>query len=195
MSEAEFQSRPKVRETLVASALCGEGQVGNQIHLKQKGHERESTYLEETFWHVQAAKCIALNMSPIETAELVDKCPKTIYNLMRSPTFQARVIKYMEEAGVSFASLFQNDALAARATLIEINNDPKVSPSVRVSAAKEILDRHMGKATQYIESKTQTISSDPHIREAELLREIKTLRTSQDLIQDLSDTRDTTNLS
>lgn len=190
-----FPVRPTVTQTASASPLCAEAHHGDQLNLKQKGQDDQTVNVEEQFWHVAAAKCIALNMSAIETATLVDKCPATIYNIMRSPRFQARVIQYMEEAGTSMADLFQSDALAARATLIEINNDPKVSPSVRVSAAKEILDRHMGKATQYIESKTQTVASDPHVREAELLREIKTLRTSQDLIQDLSDGRDTLALS
>lgn len=188
-------NRPQVTETQVASSLCGEAIVGNQLSLNQIGQDKQSVNVREEFWHVAAAKCIALGMSAIETATLVDKCPASIYNVMRKPQFQARVIQYMEEAGTSFAELFQSDALAARATLIEINNDPKVSPAVRVSAAKEILDRHMGKATQYIESKTQTVSADPHVREAELIKEIKTLRSNQDLIQDLADDRDTTSLS
>lgn len=187
--------RPTVTQTALASPLCAEAHLGNQLHLKQKGQDEESCFVEDQFWHVAAAKCIALQMSALETADLLGKSPHTIYNVMRSPTFQARVIKYMEDAGTSFAELFQGDALAARATLIEINNDPKVSPSVRVSAAKEILDRHLGRSTQYIESKTQTVSADPHVREAELMREIKTLRSSQDLIQDLSDGRETVALS
>jgi hypothetical protein len=187
--------RPKVESCQAASPLCAEAQLGNQLHLNQKGQENESCPVREEFWHVAAAKCIALGMSMTETATMVDKHLTTIKVIVRNPVFQARVLKYMEDAGTSMAEMFRADALAARATLIEINNDPKVSPSVRVSAAKEILDRHMGKATQYIESKTQTISADPHVREAELLREIKTLRTSQDLVQDLSDERDTTSLS
>lgn len=157
----------------------------------------ETVYKNEQIWHVQAAKCIALGMSPKETAELCNKNIGSIYAAMRAPHFQERVVKYMEDAGTNMAEMFKSDSLAARATLIEINNDTKVSPSARIAAAKEILERGYGKSVTYIESKTQTISSNPILREAELMKEIETNRRNLglDIIQDLSDGRDTTNLS
>lgn len=188
-------TRPVVTATALPSALCPEASFGGQVHGMQKFQDVETVFLSEQIWHIQAAKCIALGMAPKEVAEICEKCVGSIYAAMRAPHFQARVVKYMEEAGTNMAEMFQNDSLAARATLIEINNDPKVSPAVRVSAAKEILDRGYGKAVTYIESKTQTITADPILREEELKREIKLLRSSQDLIQDLSDDRDTITLS
>lgn len=157
----------------MASPLAAEAIVGTQFSGWQKGQDNETSFVKEQPWHIQAAKCMALGMTPKEIATFCDKSAPSVYNLMRAPHFQARLRTYMEESGTSMAEMFAGAAPGAYATLVEICNDPKVSPAVRVSSAKEILDRHMGKSTQYIDSKVQNVTADVHAREAELLKEIE----------------------
>lgn len=188
-----MEPRIQVFETEKPSALCPEAEGGMQFHGRQKEHYVGDTHKTEMPWHFQAAKCIALGMTAKETGTFCDRSTDSITKLIRAPFFQARVIELMKETGTGIMEMFQGSAIAAHATLVEIQNDTKVSPSARIAAAKEILERGYGKSVTYIESKTQTISGDPHAREAELLSQVKALRATS--VQDLVDDRDYKQLS
>ena len=59
------------------------------------------------------------------------------------------------------AALAQNHAQDAIQTLVDVMKDPEATPSARVGAASEILDRGFGKAPQSIDmNATMTLSAE-----------------------------------
>lgn len=122
---------------------------------------------EEKPWHLHLARYLALGMSQKEAAEACDCSVNIIGKLLNTPWFCERVQSYLPE-GRDIMTLIKAEVLGALTTLVTLCNDPKVSPSVRVTAAKDLLDRHLGKPVQRVEMEAPTRSSNP-VAEAERL--------------------------
>ena len=122
-------------------------------------------------WHRTAAFAFALGASLSDVATQHDKAVATVSNLLRQPWFQQKVSEIMAEyGGRDVIELFKAEQFNSLQTLIELRDDKKIAPTVRVTCARDILDRALGKPTQYIEQKT-AISSDDPVAEVKRLEE------------------------
>ena len=122
-------------------------------------------------WHRTAAFAFALGASLSDVATQHDKAVATVSNLLRQPWFQEKVSVIMAEyGGRDVIELFKAEQFNSLQTLISIRDDKKIAPTVRVTCARDILDRALGKPTQYIEQKT-AISSDDPVAEVKRLEE------------------------
>lgn len=113
-------------------------------------------------WHRQAAFAFALGATSREVARQLEVAESTVSNLLRMPWFQKRVTDVMAEyGGKDIVELFRAEQFASLATIVQLRDDPKVAPSVRMNCAKDILDRALGKAVQRVESSASLSSDDP----------------------------------
>lgn len=170
--------RPEVTETEEASAISAEAlleigrRYGAEAAIRQKIEP-----LKELPWHSHAINYIAMGMSSSDTAIACDTTNIEISKLLRSPAFQERVARKMaENDNGDLLKLFQAASLSAFATLVEINENQKAPPMARLKAATEILDRHLGKATQLMEIKSENTNLNPVERVAALENEVGNLQ-------------------
>lgn len=171
--------RPEVKQTEEASTLSAEALLefgrrhGAEAAILTPGVEP----LKELPWHAHAVNYIAMGMSSVDTAKACDSNSYEIGKLLRSPRFQERVANKMAENGNGdLLKLFQAASLSAYATLVEINENPMAPAMARLKAATEILDRHLGKATQFMEIKSQNTNLNPVERVAALENEVGNLQ-------------------
>jgi hypothetical protein len=164
---------------LTAEALLSPGRCFGREQLNSK--EKGAYMLKEQLWHKQLAKFLAVGISQKEAAELCGVDPSTVADLLRVDWFAARVDEAMKTEGSDILALFKGAAIGAFATLVEITMDKKAPASVRVSGAKEILERHLGKSKQYVEVSASGQSDNP-VAEAEALQaELTRLRQDKTL--------------
>lgn len=77
-----------------------------------------------------------------------------ISQLTRQPWFKARFLQELKESGQDILqATLKTHALPALEKVIEVMNNEKSKPSEQLTAAKDILDRFLGKAVTKIESK------------------------------------------
>lgn len=121
--------------------------------------------------HRQAAYLIAGGYSAKEVAQVLDVTPASVYEWLKVSWFQSMVTTLMaEQGGKDIVQLFKSEQFNSFAVLVELRDDPKVSPTVRFGVAKEILDRTLGKTLQRIES-SSTPQSDNPVAEAKRLED------------------------
>lgn len=181
--ETQIPSRITIEETKVGTPLSVEAQnLPGYLHTKIARNQYDGMdsrrFAHELPWHKHAAKYLAMGMSKKTTAELCDCSLESIGDLLRASWFMARVKELMDEGQDDVMALLKGAAEGAIVTLIEICEDSKAPKAARVTAAKEILDRRLGKSVTYIESKTQHVSNDP-VEEVKLLEaEVRRLRSN-----------------
>lgn len=156
--------------TLGPSALSAEALTSNRLHGKEQ--LVDALVNEEKPWHKHLAKYLALGMSQRDAAKMCDCSEGQVANLLRTPWFQERLDEAMSSEGSDILSLFKGASTKAFAVLVEIAQDPKAPSASRVASAKEILERHLGKSTQFVELKSEVIS-DPVARAKELEERLK----------------------
>lgn len=173
-------SQVKTKATLPASALSAEALLG-----EGRRHNAEDrmdigvpTVEREQPWHIALANYLALGMSQTDAARELGVSQMQVSRVLRAPWFAERLAIKMRENCSDIMALFRGASLGAYATLVEVCEDKKMPPSVRVSAAKELLDRHLGKATQHVELKATASSQNPVEEAAALEAEIARLQSA-----------------
>lgn len=179
MTMLEPIDRPKVEATLPASSLSAESLLELGRNYGSEGISKPApgniVPLKEMSWHIHAANYIALGMSAKDTAAACDCTDQEIYKLLRQPQFAERVAKKVAESHGDLLELFKAASLSAFSTLVEINSDTKAPTMARLKAATEILDRHLGKATQFMEIKSENTNLSAVERVKQLEGEVKHL--------------------
>jgi len=124
-------------------------------------------------WHRVAAFLFASGASTRDVAEATDKTPTTVLNLLRQSWFQSQVAALIEKNGATdILTLFKAEQFNSFATMVELRDDDRLSSTVRLKAAADILDRAMGKAVQRVESSvTRRVEADPVLEEQRLKEE------------------------
>lgn len=134
-------------------------------------------------WHRPAMTMFSLGATVREVAKAFDKSEPTVSNALRQPWFQDQLVTIMEAEGKDIMTLFRAEAFNSLVTLVETRDNDKVSPAVRVSCARDILDRAHGKALQRIESSSTVTSLNPVAEVAAIERE------NQHLLSQTNETR------
>lgn len=159
--------RAEVNVTEGPSALSAESFFNDRLHRPLSLDKGDVTVDNERPEHITIARYLALGLSQSEAAKATGYSQQQVSRLLKMPWFQERVAQFLSEGSQDLMTLFKGAALSAFATLIEITENPKMPPAVRLAGVKEILERNLGKATQYLEVK-QTSSADP-VAEVEAL--------------------------
>lgn len=142
------------------------------------GDRTEKTNVRfEQPWHRLAATLLASGKSQKETALLCEVSTGSVRKLFGTPWFQKMVIELMEANGQNdLMALFKAEVLNSHITLVELRDNPQVSPTVRASIATGFIERIYGKATQRIETSPTANISDPLAEEQRLREENERLR-------------------
>lgn len=112
--------------------------------------------------HRQAAYMFAHGMNAKEIAEALGYTPTAVRDWLKHKWFQDNVAQLLQNnGGKDILDLLKGEAMASLVTMIELRDDAKVAPAVRLNACKDILDRFMGKATQRVEHVATTSCDDP----------------------------------
>ena len=131
----------------------------------------------EQAWHRLAAYLFATGNTAKRVAVILQKSQPAVQNLLRQPWFQKMVTELMaQEGSKDIAKLFASQQYDSMCTLVEMRDDAEVPAAVRVSCAKDILDRAMGKPTQRVEMSHETVSDDPVAEVERLEQENRRLR-------------------
>lgn len=101
-------------------------------------------------------------MQPVETAEPKQepKRNKGWDNLRPAQKGEVRNPRGRPKKDIVLAEIAQHHAPAAIKTLVEVMSDVAATPSARVSAAAEILDRGFGRAPQSLDVKHELTFSE-----------------------------------
>lgn len=80
-------------------------------------------------------------------------------NIRKQTWFQERLIEYFRELGKDkIEATLAIEVAPSLSTMVEIRDNPKVSPNVRLSAATTIMERALGKPTQHVKvENTKTV--------------------------------------
>jgi hypothetical protein len=129
-------------------------------------------------WHKAAAFIFAMGVSAREVARRLDRSEPAVQNLTRQKWFQAEVTAIMAELGGAkdIMKQIQGEQLNSLGTLVEMRDNPRVAAATRVSCARDILDRGLGKPTQRIEMSHEVVSDDPVAEVEKLEQENNRLR-------------------
>ena len=128
-------------------------------------------------WHRLGATLLASGKSQKDTAVLCDVSISAVRRAFGTPWFQTMVIELMEANGQNdLMALFRSEVLNSHNILVELRDDPQVSPTVRANIATGFIERIYGKATQRIETSPTANISDPLAEEQRLREENERLR-------------------
>lgn len=138
---------------------------------------RKNKHIEAP-WHRIAAILRAAGFSTKQIAEEVGYSHHTVYDLDRTPWFQARVTKLIEEqvGATDVLALAKARAIDAHNVIVEIMGDKTSGARVRLQAATTIMDRVFGKPLQRVENDTTVRSADPVAEVERLQKEAADLR-------------------
>ena len=128
-------------------------------------------------WHRLAATLLAGGKSQKDAAVLCGVSKESVGQVFGTPWFQTMVIELMEANGQNdLMALFKAEVLNSHNTLVELRDNPQVSPTVRANIANTMIERIYGKATQRIETSPTANISDPLAEEQRLREENERLR-------------------
>jgi transposase len=149
---------------------------GPALHRFEREDSCQPGLKNEQAWHRMAAHMILMGMSNKEIANAASVHPATVSILKAQRWFQELLAVLANEAGAGALALVQSEAVQSVLTLAELRDDAEAPPSVRLQAAKALMEQSMGKPTQRIESNVRTHSVSPQEEMEELQREIEALR-------------------
>lgn len=113
-----------------------------------------------------------------EIAQQVGWTPKQVDDLLMEEWAKTRLIRELLAKGKDPAlSLVQSSAVDNILTMMQLRDDPKASPAVRLAAAKELTEREYGKARQAESSKDKDKSLPTTVEEID--RQLVSLREQQ----------------
>ncbi len=119
------------------------------------------------------SKNIALNDIALATG----MSPSVITEIKKTPWFNTMLTDIIyDNGGQDLLELMKAEVLASHQVMVQLRDDAKVSPVVRLNAAKSLIEQVMGRAVQRIETNTTIHSSDPVAEVAELEAENDRLR-------------------
>src|SRR6267142_5380758 len=136
----------------------------------------------EQAWHKVAAFVFATGVSAREVAKRLDRSEPAVQNLTRQKWFQEQVTQIIAElgGGKDIMPLIQGEQMNSLGTLVEMRDNPRVPAAARISCARDILDRGLGKPTQRIEMSHEVHSDDPVAEVEKLEQENNRLRNEQE---------------
>lgn len=146
------------------------------------GKRREATVRveikNEKPWHRTAVLLCAAGWAAKDIAMEVGYGTQAVLTLMKQPWFNEAVGIVIERNGTADAlEIFKAEIMGAQATVLEIMNNEKAPPTVRLAAANSVIDRVKGKAKQSVEiSQLRAASDDPVAEAARLQQQVEELR-------------------
>lgn len=129
-------------------------------------------------WWTMAAKCLALKMTYEETGHYCDVDKASVQLALRAPAFQVMLKRELEARCTPLVSLFADAGVNAFLKVVEIMEDPKTPKATALAAAREIIDRNLGKAAQTIKHEDTEAVGDAVARVEQLRQENAALRQS-----------------
>jgi predicted transcriptional regulator len=111
--------------------------------------------------HRLAAHMIASGARPKTVAAELDVAESTVSNWIRQPWFQANVNQIIQdEFSGDITQMLKSAASSAVLVTMDLMNN-SVDEKVKLSAAKDILDRFRGKPTNFVHHTNHQISENP----------------------------------
>lgn len=163
---------------LSASRTSPESEFGGQFHGIA---EPKVLIQEEQPYHRHAAYLMAMGADTREVANALDVTTTAVRQWLRQPWFQERVSLILKEhGGKDLTQLFANEAFASLSVMVELRDSGKTPAAVRNNICQDILNRHLGKPVQRMESVTLPHSDDPVAEEARLRTEVEHLRSQSE---------------
>lgn len=150
------------------------------------GKRREATVRveikNEKPWHRTAVLLCAAGWAAKDIAMEVGHGTPAVLTLMKQPWFNEAVGIVIERNGTADAlEIFKAEIMGAQATVLEIMNNEKAPPTVRLAAANSVIDRVKGKAKQSVEiSQLRAASDDPVAEAARLQQQVEEFRKQQE---------------
>lgn len=145
-----------------------EGLDFTNFHNREKPLDRHRKF--EYPWHRAAIALLSTGYNIKDTAEMMGKSMESVRELARSPWAAERIASKIEKAEDTVMEAMRLELSASLNKIIELRDNPKVSPTVQLAASNTIMDRVLGKATNKIEVSQGPKAEDP-VREAERLRQ------------------------
>lgn len=154
-------------EVLPAEVLLCDGMFG-----RVTPHAADEHRAKEQPWHILAARCFAQGMTNVEVAGVCEVDRASIVHLLKNQWFQARIEQFMSEFSKDMNDRIKAESFACITVLTELRDAKTTPPTVKANICFNLLDRHLGKATQRVEVQGVPTSSDPVAECERLEREI-----------------------
>lgn len=108
----------------------------------------------------------AQGLSNKEIAVRMDYTEITVGEVLRQPWARIRLVAELKEAGRDeIQAVIKGEGLNSIFTLVDLRDDVQVPAATRRASADSILDRFLGKATQKVETSTQSTPSSPELQQ------------------------------
>lgn len=137
---------------------------------------------KEQPWHRMAAFAFALGATCKDVAQRLGKSEPAVQNLLRQKWFQKEVTQIMAEYGArDVMDMFRAEQFNSLVTLVEMRDNVRVPAAARITCARDILDRALGKPVQRVETANVVSSDDPVAEVERLEQEVNRMRPQQEL--------------
>jgi hypothetical protein len=132
---------------------------------------------KEQPWHRMAAFAFALGATSKDVAHRLGRSEPAVQNLLRQKWFQKEVTAIMAEYGArDVMDMFRAEQFNSLVTLVEMRDNPKVAAQARITCARDILDRALGKPVQRVETASVPVSDNPVAEVERLEAEVNRMR-------------------
>lgn len=132
-------------------------------------------------WHRLAAFAFALGATCRDVAHRLGRSEPAVQNLLRQKWFQKEVTSIMAEYGArDVMDMFRAEQFNSLVTLVEMRDNVRVPAAARITCARDILDRALGKPVQRVETTAVPVSDDPVAEVERLEQEVNRMRPPQD---------------
>lgn len=132
---------------------------------------------KEQPWHRMAAFAFALGATAKDVAHRLGRSEPAVQNLLRQKWFQKEVTQIMAEYGArDVMDMFRAEQFNSLVTLVEMRDNVRVPAAARITCARDILDRALGKPVQRVETANVVTSDDPVAEVERLEQEVNRMR-------------------
>src|SRR5258705_996711 len=132
---------------------------------------------KEQPWHRMAAFAFALGATSKDVAHRLGRSEPAVQNLLRQKWFQKEVTQIMAEYGArDVMDMFRAEQFNSLVTLVEMRDNVRVPAAARITCARDILDRALGKPVQRVETANVVTSDNPVAEVERLEQEVNRMR-------------------
>lgn len=163
MENSELQTSDSQREYASSRLRLANDKDANLAIIHEKPEHRLIVYLK------------ASGKSNKEIAEATGYSYNHVCQIVRQPWFREAFVRLAHEQGTDAVSTFlQGEVLESLQTLKEIRDDPEEKGSTRVAATNAILDRALGKPTQFVKTENKNTNVPAEVDQLE--RELDSIK-------------------
>jgi len=172
MSDPTFEQleNEECLDATVTATPVGDDSLAELDRLIALKHGKDKVPQQPSFekpWHRFALNMAArAKMSSEDIAKTLGCDKRIVQALFRQDWFKHRYEELVgRSAGTLYEVLLDGEDVNSLMTIIELRDNPKIAPNIRLACARDILDRIKGKPVQHVQTEASVINDKTGIED------------------------------